>query len=215
MIALAALRGLGETCPYLGPPNGQPPLKGACSDSSYDIVKERDDGLNCWIPKFARVVRDHGYTPRVVGLYSPPGYGSCGFTEYNVYWDVLFEGKSIPCGIYVADSYVHHGNPKDVLDMAVVGCQVNGGPNAPVQNPVATTRSSTAEKIATAAPSAAGAAPNVVSDLSTWDKLVLTFMGDSGKSGSAPATPGLSSIPTWAWVAGGVAVLFFTSKGGK
>lgn len=49
---------------------------------------------------------------------------------------------------------------------------------------------------------------------STWDRLVSTFTGN-GESVSAPAASGLSAIPTWAWVAGAAAVLYFMSGRNK
>lgn len=46
----------------------------------------------------------------------------------------------------------------------------------------------------------------VDSEPSVLDRLVSTFIGDGG-SGTAPVS-GLSAIPTWAWLAGGVAILY-------
>lgn len=214
---LRSLRGLGETCPYIGPANGQPPVRGACTDDLYQFGVVQDNKLNCWIPKFVQAVRDAGFTPRVVGNYVPPGNGNCGYTTYNVYWDVLFEGKSVPCGIYVADIY-QDSDPKDIVEMAVVGCRAAAGAasaGSVVQTTVKHTPAETAaEKVANA--TLTTAAPEPISPAaSVWDKLVNTFTGDGGESGPAVPASGLSSIPTWAWVASGAAVLFFMSGRGK
>lgn len=64
---------------------------------------------------------------------------------------------------------------------------------------------------ASSAPEASNAQVSNAPQASVLDKLISTFTGASGSETITPASSGLSSIPTWAWLVGGAEVLFFMS----
>lgn len=210
---MSTLRGLGEICPYIGPSGGQPPVKGACTDDLYAMGVIQDNQLNCWIPKFAQALRDLGYAPKVVGTYVKPGYGNCGYTFYNVYWDVAvpYPGSgTAPCGIFVGDVYVN-------MDPMTVAREISGNCKADAGAALST---KTVYTETGGAPSTSnGAVSHVVAESgsegpSTVDKILNTVTGGPAV-GEVRLPSGLSAIPTWAWLAGGAAALYFLTKGGK
>lgn len=138
-----------------------------------------------------------------------------------------FPAGTTPYDNYLNPALMRYINPADLVTPQALAAKAKweaaNGAVAPTAASVvsAATASSavhaapaitTAEKVATEAVTSSTPPP---SGQSIWDRLANTFTGDGGGTATVMPASGLSTIPTWAWVAGGAAILFFMSGRSK